>query len=152
MASLDRKGCGVRENWFKDKLELVEHSSWSWDESKGYVVRDSYKVLLDGDDVTNFALSKFIWNKYFPRNISVFYGNRFNCRLKITSKKLGLVRADGDSCMFECEEREFIPHLFCNCSFVKNVWLDLFKWLEIPSNLAHEVSPSLDSVVGFLRR
>lgn len=48
LASFDREGWGVRENWSKDKLEHVGDLGWSWGRSKGYIVRDTYKVLLYG--------------------------------------------------------------------------------------------------------
>lgn len=67
-------------------------------------------------------------------------------------KKIGLLRIDGDRCLFGCEEGEYISHLFYNCSCVNIIWFELFKWLEVPSNLSRDVALNFESVAGLLGR
>lgn len=76
--------------------------------------------------------------------------NKLSTRYNL--KKIGLLRENGNSCQFECEERESISHLFSNYSFVKIIWIELLKWLEVPSNIPHEVASYIESVVGLLGR
>lgn len=87
LASFDREGWGVRENWFKDKLEHIGDLGWSWGRPKGYVVRDTYKVLLDGMMFLTSLLVNLFGIKLSLEISQRFCGDWFktSCRLEIIS-------------------------------------------------------------------
>lgn len=108
-------------------LQATHEDKWSsmFDQGAGYSVCGAYQYLTSQEPHNCTVVSKHIWHKDVPLNISLFVWRLLCNRLPTRDNlvKRGIILYATQLCVYGCGNVESIDHLFLSCNVTSSLWV-----------------------------
>jgi hypothetical protein len=136
-----------------------EDDRWCWrpGEDAVFSVKSTYSLVANlSDSVSYFPpwQSKIfakIWKCPAPSKVSVFVWqllhNRIPTKGNLVARSV-IVDGNASLCPMCGIDRETASHLFIYCGIARQVWAEIFKWLNIPFGLPHSIFSIFDNLTS----
>jgi hypothetical protein len=132
---------------------------WGWRPEGGgdFTVKSTYKVvsLLCSPNFvispSNAVIFSHIWLGPIPSKVSGFLWQLLHEKIPTRNNliKRNIIEVNGDaSCALCGEEVETELHLFMYCEIALLIWMNMFRWLDIPFGLPHNIFSLFHCLLG----
>jgi hypothetical protein len=93
---------------------------WRWSPAATYSARSAYRLFFAGS--TQFAAAKPIWKAWAPLKVKLFMWLAVRGWLWRADRRLKRGLQGVSTCPLCDQEPETADHLFCSCSYTRQVW------------------------------
>jgi hypothetical protein len=109
--------------------EITGRFIWKWTPTGEYTARSAYRMLHAGS--TSFPGSSLIWKIWAPMRVKIFLWLAFRRRHWTADRRIRHNLEASETCLLCDQEPETIDHTLCSCSYIKQVWWEIFRSLRI---------------------